>query len=70
MLFRSPDQPGNIRDQATIEQLVVLSNLESINAMLIDQGFLQGERLQQLNETGRNQMTSLVNIKTIKNMLK
>ena len=66
----NPDQPGNIRDQATIEQLVVLSNLESINAMLIDQGFLQGERLQQLNETGRNQMTSLVNIKTIKNMLK
>ena len=67
---KNPDLPGNIRDQATIEQLVVLSNLESINAMLIEQGFSQGERLQQLNETGRSQMTSLINMKTIKNMLK
>lgn len=38
-------KPGNIRDHATIEQLVVLSNLESINAMLIANGIPQGERL-------------------------
>lgn len=36
---------GNIRDMATIEQLVVLSNLESINAVLIHQGVKQSERL-------------------------
>ncbi len=40
---------GNIRDYATIEQLVVLSNMESINAMLIQQGLKQAERLNQLN---------------------
>ena len=40
---------GNIRDAANSEQLVVLSNLESINAVLIQQGLLQKERLIQLN---------------------
>jgi len=55
----NPDKPGNIRDHASIEQLVVLSNLESLNAMLITKGIPQGERLQQLNEIGRNQLLSL-----------
>ena len=45
------DKKGNIRDYATIEQLVVLSNLESINAVLIHQGLKQSERLEQLNKT-------------------
>lgn len=40
----NPEKEGNIRDQATIEQLVVLSNLESINAVLIHQGLNQSER--------------------------
>jgi hypothetical protein len=36
---------GNIRDDATLEQLVVLSNMESINALLISQGLVQKDRL-------------------------
>jgi hypothetical protein len=50
-----------VRDYATIEQLVVLSNLESINAVLIHQGLTQPERLKQLNQTAIQQMKSLVN---------
>ena len=53
------DKSGNIRDHAPIEQLVVLSNLESLNAILISRGVSQGERLQQLNEIGRSQLLSL-----------
>jgi hypothetical protein len=52
---------GNIRDEASIEQLVVLTNLESINAMLIKQNLSQAERLLQLNEMAITQMKSLVN---------
>lgn len=52
---------GNIRDMATIEQLVVLSNLESINAVLIHQGLSQSERLIQLNKIAITQMKSLIN---------
>lgn len=55
------DMDGNIRDNATIEQLVVLSNLESINAVLIQQGLQQNERLDQLNKTAITQMKSLIN---------
>ena len=50
----------NVRDEASAEQLMVLSNLESINALLIRQGLPQGERLVQLNQTGITQMTSLL----------
>lgn len=41
----NPEAKGNMRDEATLEQLVVLSNLESINAVLIRQGLSQSERL-------------------------
>jgi len=47
---KNPNIEGNIRDNATLEQLVVLSNMESINALLIRQGLPQNERLIQLNE--------------------
>lgn len=56
----NPDYDGNIRDAATLEQLVVLSNLESINAVLIYQGLAQGERLVQLNMTAISQLKSLL----------
>ena len=56
----NPDKDGNVRDQATIEQLVVLSNLENINAVLINQGLSQSERIQQLNQIAITQMKSLV----------
>jgi hypothetical protein len=55
------DKKGNIRDYAPIEQLVVLSNLESINAMLIHQGLEQPSRLVQLNKMAITQMKSLLN---------
>jgi hypothetical protein len=45
----NPKAEGNIRDMATIEQLVVLSNLESINAVFIQQGLKQSKRIKQLN---------------------
>lgn len=57
----NPDKKGNIRDYAPIEQLVVLSNLESINAMLIHQGLEQPIRLVELNKMAITQMKSLLN---------
>jgi hypothetical protein len=55
-----PNEKGNIRDSATIQQLVVLSNLESINALLIHQEILQKNRLIQLNQIAISQMKSLM----------
>jgi hypothetical protein len=63
-----PDEKGNIRDHAAIEQLVVLSNLESINAELIRQGVSQSERLRALNATAIAQMRSLLGQKTLKRL--
>lgn len=62
----NPDKNGNIRDEATLEQLVVLSNMESINALLIQQGLSQSERLIQLNKVAITQMKSLIENKTIR----
>ncbi|MDR2949875.1 MAG: KilA-N domain-containing protein, partial [Prevotella sp.] len=64
----NPNDKGNIRDYATLEQLVVLSNLESINALLIRQGLPQGERLVQLNNTAITQMRSLTSNKNLKRL--
>ncbi|MEO6174694.1 MAG: KilA-N domain-containing protein [Flavobacterium circumlabens] len=64
----NPNEKGNIRDIASIEQLVVLSNLESINAMLIQQEIEQEERLIKLNEIAINQMKSLINTTILKNI--
>lgn len=55
------DKTGNIRDSATIEQLVVLSNLESINALLVSQNLSQEVRLIELNKVAISQMKSLLN---------
>jgi hypothetical protein len=62
------DKNGNVRDQATIEQLVVLSNLESVNAVLINQGLSQSERLKQLNLIAITQMKSLVANQRVKKL--
>jgi len=64
----NPKAKGNIRDDASIEQLVVLSNMESINAILIHQGLKQNERLLQLNKIAITQMKSLVGNKNIKKL--
>jgi len=54
------DEKGNLRDKATLEQLIVLSNLESINGLLVSQGLSQHERLVQLNNVAIVQMKSLI----------
>ena len=56
----NPGKGGNMRDYASLEQLVVLSNMESINALLIRQGLPQSERLMQLNGVAISQMKTLV----------
>ena len=64
----NPDQSGNMRDAATLEQLVVLSNLESINAVLIHQGLGSKERVVQLNAIAITQMRSLVGLAGLKQL--
>ncbi len=61
-----PEGKGNIRDMATLEQLVVLSNLESINALLISQDMPQSQRISQLNKVAIAQMKSLIENTAIK----
>ncbi len=62
---KNPKLSGNIRDYAEIEQLVVLSNLESINAVLIHEGLSQEKRIQKLNTIAITQMKSLLGNKEI-----
>jgi hypothetical protein len=57
---------GNIRDQASLEQLVVLSNMESINALLIQQNISSEDRILQLNQVAISQMKSLLSAKGVK----
>ncbi len=64
----NPDVKGNIRDEATLEQLVVLSNLESINALLIRDGLSQSDRLEKLNKIAIEQLKSLLTHRSIKNL--
>jgi KilA-N domain len=61
-------EAGNLRDAATLEQLVVLSNLESINAVLIHQGLDQAARLMQLNAIAITQMQSLLGNRMVKRL--
>ena len=51
-----PDLKGNIRDYASINELICLSNMENINALLIQQNIPQSERLVQLNKIAIHQM--------------
>ena len=64
----NPDKKGNVRDYASLEQLVVLSNMESINALLISQGIAPSERLKELNKVAITQMKSLLKNKAIKQL--
>ena len=64
----NPNIDGNIRDHATIEQLVVLSNLESLNSVFIHQNQPQSQRLEQLNNIAITQMKALFSNKQIKHL--
>ena len=55
----NPDSKGNIRDYATINELICLSNMENLNAVFISQGLPQGERLVRLNQIAIQQMSVL-----------
>jgi len=63
-----PNAEGNIRDQASLEQLVVLTNLESLNSVLIRQGLPQPERLRKLNEIAISQMRTLLAANNVKRL--
>jgi len=65
---KNPKKDGNIRDYCDVTQLVVLANLEGINAELIRQGLTQSERLIQLNQIAISQMQSLVGNASIKKL--
>ena len=53
------DKKGNVRDYASIDQLICLSNLENVNAVLINDQLSQSERLEKLNEIAISQMKVL-----------
>lgn len=63
-----PEAEGNVRDHAPLEQLVVLTNLESLNAVLIRQGLPQSARLFKLNEIAITQMRTLLSDPNVKRL--
>ena len=66
----NPDQKGNIRDYATVNELICLSNMENINAVLINEGIPQGERLVKLNQIAIHQMQILDETSNNRKLLK
>ncbi len=62
------DKSGNIRDYANVSQLVCLSNLENLNALLINEGLSQNQRLVKLNQIAIQQMRLLTEDKNIKEL--
>ena len=60
----NPGVKGNMRDFASIEQLLVLANLENINALLIEQGVPQQERLEKLHATALYQIETITDSKS------
>ena len=64
----NPKLEGNMRDHATIEQLLVLANIEGMNAELIHMGLSQGNRLKRLNEIAIRQMQVLTSTSAVKQL--
>ena len=62
----NPDLKGNIRDYATINELICLSNMENINAVFINEQMPQSERLQKLNQIAIQQMRVLQEVENRK----
>lgn len=59
---RNSQKKGNIRDYATLNQLLVLANIESYNAVLIEQKFNHSERLEKLRELAVKQLKAIEKI--------
>ena len=66
----NPDLKGNIRDYASINELICLSNMENLNAVFIEQGMSQNERLIKLNQIAIHQMSVLENCNNDRELLK
>ena len=66
----NPDLKGNIRDYASINELICLSNMENLNAVFIEQGMPQSERLVKLNQIAIHQMSILESDNTDRKLLK
>jgi KilA-N domain len=64
----NPDLSGNLRDHASTEQLLVLANLQSLNAKLLEWDSPKDQRLEILNKTAREQMEILVNTRAVQNI--
>ena len=64
----NPNKDGNMRDYATIEQLLVMANLENINALFIEQGVPQMERMGLLHSIAKSQLEAIVNTKSLLNL--
>ena len=62
----NPGLKGNIRDYATINELICLANMENLNSVLINEGIPQGERLIKLNQIAIHQMQVLEDNKSRK----
>jgi hypothetical protein len=65
---QNPDAHGNMRDNASTEQLLVLANLESMNARLLKLGMTQAERLKELNDMAIDQIQILLDAPSIKQL--
>ena len=61
----NPELEGNIRDHANILQLIILNNLELLNASMIEEGISQAERLERLNNKAIAELNILINDKNI-----
>ena len=59
---KNPNLEGNVRDYATMNELICLVNLENINAVFINKGLKQSERLERLNKIAISQMKILNNV--------
>ena len=66
----NPDLKGNIRDYASINELICLSNMDNINAVFIEQGISQSERLIKLNKIAIHQMSVLESGENDRELLK
>ncbi len=66
----NPDLKGNIRDYASVNELICLSNMESLNAVFIEQGLIQSERLIKLNQIAIHQMSVLESSDNDRKLLK
>ncbi len=65
---KNPNKKGNLRDYANVTQLVCLANLENLNALFIEQGIEQLEKLMRLNKIAISQMKILLGNPTVKKL--